>query len=154
SIAQIFRAADVVIDGDQSAGDDSTLSVTTTSAISCYCDDSETTLCYFTLWSHTYEVGTVANGASQGSAVTAIPSDLAQQENETIIYTTTTYEFSPDINLVLPDTMMTMSDKSFFRPRKSDFVRHTGNQATNVEVDCSNFEDVFGVDKGSMDLGG
>ena len=151
-IGQIFEAADLVIEGRQSAGADSSLVVTTTSTLACFCDESETDLCYFALWSHTYSQGAVTAGVTPGSPISHIPSGLAQQENESIVYTATTYEFDPQVNLVMPDSMMTLQDQSFFRPRNSEFVIHSGAQATDTLVDCSNFEDVFGVDRSDMEL--
>lgn len=144
-ITGVFRAADVVIEGDRSLGDSSTLEVIVTSTISCYCDDSETSLCYYALWSHKYSKGNEQVGYSQGAKLGKIPSNLAQRENENIIYTETTYDFKPDINLVLPNELLSLSDQSFFRPRKSSFVEHTGSQAPGTAITCANIEEQFGI---------
>ncbi len=148
-IGGIFQAADVVIEGDQSVGAASALEVEVVSALSCWCDVDEETMCYYALWSHRYSGGATTNGVAQGTQILAIPSDLSQQENENIIYTTVSYAFDPDVNLVLPDTMYEMFDQSFFRPRRSNFVEHTGNQETDTPVDCSNIEDEFGITLGT-----
>lgn len=140
----MFTAADLLVSG---GGDDgaSQLDIRVTSAIACFCGNNDQDTCYFSLWSHRSVNGSEQVGYAVGTQLTQIPENLALEENITVIFTEATYNWDAPLNLIMTTNQLEMSDRSYFRPRNTEFVTHIGNQALNRPVNCENIEDELGV---------
>ncbi|MEM1420716.1 MAG: TadE/TadG family type IV pilus assembly protein [Pseudomonadota bacterium] len=148
-IRSIYSAAHRMLDpldeGDVDLGD---FELTVSSVIGCPCNGDlenateNSNYCYTVLWSHRLRGDLpssgegIPEGRTVGTAVDFVPSELVRAPDETMIVTEAEFDYKPDFQYVLVGSSFKMDEITYFRPRLSDRVVHTGDQAEDTPVTC------------------
>ena len=141
-MSAVFNAAKAMMEAN-SSGDHSSqpAEMTISSLLACPCSGGgkkSNEYCYTVLWSHKYINFQLADGYPQGASSDILPKELAQEAGDTFLVSELTYKYSPKIKLILDDAAMHFNKKIIFRPRQTERVSHTGQQALDPEPSCSN----------------
>ncbi|MCI4660841.1 MAG: pilus assembly protein [Neomegalonema sp.] len=135
-MATIAEAGDTMIRTNSSADNSvDDLNITISSVLACDCGGGSGDFCFEVLWSHKFEAGAAATGHAQGSEI-EVPSELALSENDTLIVTEVEFSYDPKIQFMVPDSLLHMEETSYFRPRLTKRIVHTGDQKYDVEPFC------------------
>lgn len=138
----LAKAGDTMIRANaETAATIENVQVTVTSALACPCADGNDEFCFEVLWSHRFSSGTPVTGHVQGMPMTNVPSELALNPNDTLIVTEVEYEYDPKIQLLVPDSLLKIEEVSYFRPRLTDRIIHTGQQSFEDEPYCVTDDD-------------
>lgn len=112
------------------------LQMTVSSVLACECPSGSGTYCFTVLWSHGFKDGGMVSGRAQGARVTEIPQEMGPPAGGTLIFAEADYNYTLPYGFVLNDRIQAMESQTYFRPRMSRAVAHTGTFAANAAPSC------------------